>query len=57
LANPKDVSDIRDILAKESGYFLAERLFQKSDNKPSASEETSKPSTGNLPSQVKVYKL
>lgn len=53
----KDVSDIRDILAKESGYFPAERHFEKSDNKPSDSEESSKPSGAKPSNQSKVYKL
>jgi len=59
----KDVSDIRDILAKESKYFPAERDFYKADNKPTANEPTTdkpsviKTSVNYHPTEGKGWKL
>jgi len=59
----KDVSDIRDILAKESKYFPADRDFYKPDNKPAVNESTTdkpsatKTSVNHHPAEGKGWKL
>jgi len=54
----KDVSDIRDILGKESNYFPAERHFEKPDNRPYEKHtSTNEPSAGLTPTEGKGWKL